>query len=97
LDKQSILNTLKQIKIPLSNYGIIKLGLFGSYVREEAQSQSDVDILIDFSKNTETTIFDIIEIEELLTSTLNKKVDLALMSKLKTNIAKHILNEVEFV
>ena len=33
-------------------YGVTKIGLFGSYVRDEQTSGSDIDLVVDFEKNT---------------------------------------------
>lgn len=97
MKKEEIIDILINSKSELSKYQVSKLGLFGSFIRNEQNENSDVDILIDFEKNSEVTIFDIIEIEEILTQKIKCKIDLALMSKLKKHISKHILNEVKFV
>ena len=45
---------LLQLKGQLAKCGVIKLGLFGSTVREENTSKSDIDILIDSRPEKET-------------------------------------------
>ncbi|EAH4720870.1 nucleotidyltransferase family protein [Campylobacter upsaliensis] len=45
-EKQNILNYLKERKIKLNEDGIVELGLFGSFARDEADLASDVDICI---------------------------------------------------
>lgn len=45
-DKLSIINFLKEIKPQLHNAGILKLGLFGSFARNENGVYSDIDIAI---------------------------------------------------
>ena len=52
--KEYILATLKTNKSRLSEFGIIHVGLFGSYVRGEQSDQSDIDILIDFDPEMES-------------------------------------------
>ena len=47
LDSQMILNKLKDINPSIEKDGIKLLGLFGSYSRDEATSNSDIDILIE--------------------------------------------------
>jgi uncharacterized protein len=51
--REEILRKLKLHKSELSKFGIIKVGLFGSYVRNEQSDKSDIDILIDFDSNSE--------------------------------------------
>lgn len=51
--KENILNTLKSNKLNLSKLGIRNVGLFGSYLRNEQSSESDIDLLIDFEPEKE--------------------------------------------
>ena len=44
MNREEILEKLKQID--KSKFGIIELGLFGSYSRNEATDESDIDLLI---------------------------------------------------
>lgn len=46
LNKTSVLETLKDVKPKLVELGVNKVGLFGSYVRNEENEESDIDILI---------------------------------------------------
>lgn len=49
MTKEYITNYLTENKEEFSQkFGIEKLGLFGSYVRNEAKKDSDIDILIEF-------------------------------------------------
>ena len=50
-DKLSIINFLTEIKLELLNDGILKLGLFGSFARDEATVYSDIDIAIEKENN----------------------------------------------
>ncbi len=49
IDRQKVLKILKEAKPLLAQrYGVTRLALFGSTVRDEAKPDSDVDILVDF-------------------------------------------------
>jgi len=76
-------------------YNVERLGVFGSTVRGEQTSKSDVDILIDFSRPI--GFFRFIQLEGLLSKILKKKVDLVSRKALKPAIRKNILDEVVFV
>jgi predicted nucleotidyltransferase len=76
-------------------YNLCYIGLFGSYVRGEHTPQSDLDMLVEFSRNP--TIFRFVHLEKHLSESLGIKVDLVMKSALKPNIGKQILREVEFV
>jgi len=76
-------------------YHVSYLGVFGSYIREEQKPESDLDVLVEFSKTP--TIFKFVNLENHLSEALGVKVDLVMKDALKPNIGKHILDEVEAV
>ncbi|MFT5667176.1 MAG: putative nucleotidyltransferase [Vicingaceae bacterium] len=87
--KADILETLKIIKQNLQEiYPISSLALFGSYARNEATEDSDVDILIEFKGKVGSRFF---EIAELLEKSLQRKVDLVS----KNGIVPKYLNEIK--
>ncbi|MBN2378265.1 nucleotidyltransferase family protein [candidate division WOR-3 bacterium] len=99
------MKTLKEIKEILSKrknelsrrYGVIELGIFGSYIRDEAQITSDVDILIEFDEDARISLLDFVHIEGYLSDLLDCKFDLVEKSALKPRIGRHILNEAIFL
>lgn len=95
-DKDEILRILKELKPTLEkDYNITEVGLFGSYSRGEQTKNSDIDILIDHKRGL--TFFKLLDLENLLNSTFNIKVDIAFKKYLKKNIGKRILSEVNYV
>jgi uncharacterized protein len=94
--KEQILNIIRNNKPEMEAlYGVQRLGLFGSYVRERPRKKSDIDILVAFSRDID--LFDFLDLREYLESRLHSKVDLVMESALKPAIGKHILSEVEYV
>ena len=73
-------------------YGVIEIGVFGSYVRGESTENSDIDILVSFNKPL--GFFKFLELEERLSEWLGATVDLVTRSALKPHIGNHIINEV---
>jgi len=51
--KAAILNTLQLNKSNFSKFGVSKVGLFGSYIRNEQSQESDIDLLIEFEPEKE--------------------------------------------
>ncbi|MCF7936594.1 MAG: nucleotidyltransferase domain-containing protein [Synergistales bacterium] len=48
LSKREILHQLREMKITLyTRYGVTRIGLFGSFARDEATGESDVDIVVE--------------------------------------------------
>jgi uncharacterized protein len=73
-------------------YKVKSLGVFGSYVRQENKTSSDIDILVAFSEPPSLLKF--IELENYLTDVLEIKVDLVMQEALKPRIGEKILREV---
>ncbi len=73
-------------------YFVREIALFGSYVAGDQSDESDLDILVDFSRPI--GLFRFIELEELLTETLGIKVDLVSKKALKPRIGRNILTEM---
>ena len=72
-DKEYILNYLKEHDTEFrSKYGIEQIGVFGSYARDEATQDSDIDIFV----KMKPSLFDMIAIKEQIEADLNKKVDI---------------------
>ena len=88
-----IQNTLKEYIPQLKEeYQINQLGLFGSYVRDEQTQNSDIDLLVTFTKKP--SLFKFIELENYLSDLLDVKVDLVMESALKPQIGKYIRKEL---
>ncbi len=64
--KDYILSEIKRQKRELQILGIVRIGLFGSYAREQQSAKSDIDILIEFEPEKENfdnymSVYDILE------------------------------------
>jgi hypothetical protein len=96
MEKQEIIKIIRNSKPEMeSHYGVQRLGLFGSHVREKQRKKSDIDILVTFSRDID--LFDFLDLREYLEDQLHVKVDLVMESALKPAIGKRILSEVEYV
>ena len=82
-------------KILSDKYFVSKIGVFGSYSRGQATSNSDIDIIVDINKPI--GFFQFLEMEELLSKVLNNKVDLVSSKALKPIIGEHIKKEVQYI
>lgn len=86
------INKLKEKLVPLiKRTGIKRAGIFGSYARGEQKASSDIDILIEPTK--EIGFFEIIELEEELKKTLKKKIDLLTYASIHNLLRERILHE----
>ncbi|NJM77365.1 MAG: nucleotidyltransferase family protein [Acaryochloridaceae cyanobacterium RU_4_10] len=76
-------------------YQVRELGIFGSYVRQEQNEASDVDVLVEFSEIPSLLKF--VNLENYLSDNLGVKVDLVHKSGLKPRIGERILAEVVYL
>lgn len=75
------------------HFGISEIGIFGSYIRDEASPESDLDILVEFSRPIG---WEIVDLNEYLESILELKVDLVTKQSLHPRIRSRILEEVQY-
>ncbi len=92
-DVAKLVETLRQ-QLPLlaDQYHVKSLGVFGSYVRQEQDLDSDLDLLVAFHELPSLLRF--IELENHLTDILGVKADLVIKDALKPRIGERILSEV---
>lgn len=72
-------------------YGVILLGIFGSYARGEEENRSDIDILIEIERPIGLKFF---ELWDELEKLLGCEVDLVRAKLLRPEIRDEILKEV---
>jgi predicted nucleotidyltransferase len=72
-------------------YHVTSIEVFGSYVRNQQNIDSDLDVLVSFSKIP--TLLKFIELKNYLSDKLQLKVDLVMKDSLKPRISQNILNE----
>lgn len=68
------------------------LGVFGSHARGTASSNSDIDVLVDFSQPVD--YFDLLETEEQLTKELQVPVDLVTAGSVSEKIYPYIQKDL---
>jgi uncharacterized protein len=95
-NKKDILLAIKRNQKKIESFGVKRLGLFGSYVRNEHNSQSDIDILVEFIRDLKT--FDnFMHLSLLLEDILEHHIELVTAESLSPYIKLHIIKEVEYV
>jgi predicted nucleotidyltransferase len=87
---QEIIELVEKNNTALRSLGVRKLGLFGSCARNEANSNSDVDFLVDFEKKTFDAYMDL---KFFLQDLLGKKIDLITVGSIKPRLRERILAE----
>ena len=83
---------LKELKPILEKkYKVKSIGIFGSFARNEANENSDIDILVEFYDDIG---WEFIDLKRFLEEKLDRKVDVVTKGALKPELEKDILKEV---
>ena len=87
---------LRKLKPMLeSRYHVDSIGLFGSIVRNDFNSEhSDVDIVVSF---TQPIGIEFIDLAELLEKSLRRKVDVVSLKGIKEKYFEEIKNDIVYV
>jgi len=94
INKQFILKFLKDNKQQLKeNYDVKKIGLFGSFSREEENIDSDIDILVDMPSSF-NNFFDL---KYFLEDNFKRDVDLGMTNSMRSFIKKRIEKDILYV
>jgi hypothetical protein len=91
-DLDEILSTLRKLLPYISQkYEVASMEVFGSYVKNQQNINSDLDLLVAFSKVPSLLKF--VELKNFLSDKMQVNVDLVMKDSLKPRIGQNILNE----
>lgn len=94
--KAEVIDRIRQQRLALMALGVAQVGLFGSFVRDEATFDSDVDVLVDFQEGRKTYRA-LCAVGDLLEEVLGRPVEILTRAGLSPYIGPHILNTTEYV
>jgi predicted nucleotidyltransferase len=98
MNKQTTLDYLKNHKQILNEkYGINKLGLYGSYARDEATSNSDVDIFYNTSDSFSIGMLEFSSLIKKMEDDLKTKVDLVSLESMNPIIKYYAKQDFTYV
>ena len=91
-----IIDFLKSHKQEMvERYGVIRIGLFGSYARNEAKKDSDIDIAVELEK---PDMFYLIGIKQTIEDEFGGRVDVVrIRDNMNSLLKKRILQDVIYV
>ena len=91
--KEQVLSLLQEHQPQIGAFGVRRLGLFGSFVREQQGRESDVDVLVEFEPGRKT--FDaFMQLAFFLEALFGRRVELVTPESLSPYIGPHILREI---
>ena len=91
LNKQHVLEVLDTHRNSLNEFAVKALFLFGSVARDEATSESDVDLLVEF--NRPVGLFTLLGLQSHLENLLGCSVDLGTPTSLRPHLRETVLKE----
>ncbi|MFP4687531.1 MAG: nucleotidyltransferase family protein [bacterium] len=80
----------------VEQFGVERIGVFGSVSRGETTEESDVDVLVEF-KAEESTFDNYMGLKFYLEELLESDVDLVTAGSIKPRIKEKILEQVKYV
>ncbi|VVB92395.1 Nucleotidyltransferase domain protein [uncultured archaeon] len=95
LTYKTILTKLEENKAAIKKFGVKRIGLFGSYLRNEQKPTSDIDILVEFEKG-KITFDNYMELKFFLEDLFKIKVDLVMEDAIKPDLKPYILGSVKY-
>jgi len=96
LNREMICASLKNNRNEMSrSYGVIKIGLCGSYARDEQRDDSDIDIVVELeSANTFRSFFGL---KLYLEKMFDKRIDLGIEHAIKPAIRENMAKTIHYV
>lgn len=93
--RAEIESKLEQLKPLLaSRFYVSRIGYFGSYANQTQTAESDLDILVEFSRSPGWNFF---TLEKFLEEQFKMKIDLITTDAIKAQLKDSILKQVRFV
>ena len=89
LSLKSIDTLLPEIKGFCKKWGVVEFGLFGSALRDDMTSESDVDVLVTLAEDTRLTLADWVDMQEELCGIFKRDVDLVSKRGLRNPFRRH--------
>jgi uncharacterized protein len=95
-NKQELYKLIQSVQQNIFAFGVVKIAVFGSFVRDEATEDSDVDFFMEFEPEAKT-LKNFIGLKNYLQNLLGRKVEIVTPQSLNEFIGKYILKEIEYV
>ena len=96
MNKEQALQILRENSTTLSEtYGVRKIGLFGSIVRDQLRPESDIDIVVEIDMEKKK-LHNFLALRRYLENQFGRPVDLGIESALKPIIRDAVQHEIAY-
>jgi predicted nucleotidyltransferase len=93
-NREEALRLIAENREMVKSFGVRRIGVFGSIVRGDHKTSSDVDVLVELEKNTWA---DYCGLLNLLEDLFGREVDLVIKDDVKEIIKRRVLSETQYV
>jgi predicted nucleotidyltransferase len=76
---------------------ILFMAIFGSFAKGKQNKKSDIDIAIEFERNSEKSLLDLVRIENELREIFKRKIDLGIFSSLSPYVIEDVKREMRVI
>ena len=97
LDVMQIIQFLQENReLFYRQYRVSKIGIFGSFARQQADETSDIDVLIEFDQNQ--NLFETkLQIKNMMEERFHRSIDICREKYLKPSVKEQVLKETIYV
>lgn len=96
MKKEQIIKFLEENKLFFEQeFGVVRMGLFGSFVRGNEREDSDIDIAVEM--RDERIFRNFFRLERYLKEHLKREIDLGIEATLKPAVKQRVLEEIVYV
>jgi predicted nucleotidyltransferase len=83
---------VKQVADFCRRHQVLELAIFGSVLRSDFSSKSDIDLLVTFASGAKVSLFDLVDMTDELTRLMGRQVDLVTKQGLKPQIRQSVID-----
>ena len=94
MNREEILKKLRENKEKIRQFGVKRIGIFGSAVRDELNDKSDIDIVVEFERG-KATFKNVCGLVDFLEELFGKKIDLLTPDGIESIRIKHVRDEIK--
>ena len=92
--KNEILRVLRENKEKLKEFGVKRIGIFGSFIRGEVTEKSDIDVVFEFERG-KATFKNVCGLVDFLEKLFGREIDLLTPDGIESIRIKHVKEEIK--
>ncbi|RRA98741.1 nucleotidyltransferase family protein [Larkinella rosea] len=94
--KEQVMERIESHQSALKQFGAARLGLFGSFVRDQQKEESDIDLVVEFQEGKKT-FKNFMKLADYLELLMHRKIDLLTWEGMANFVKQEVEKEVEYV